>query len=248
MRKESRKGDKANNSTLQQLSARMDTSKAKRAKGLSEVQVNELEVKEEVWKKIVVDPRYEVSTLGRVRKGREIQKRQNPKAKNGYPKVQIGEWSIGLHILVLITFVGPRPTNRHIGNHIDGDKRNPRLNNLEWITQSENIKHAYRTGLVKDRHLLTKEDRRKIAELYKAGEHTPKQIRALIGLREDQKNVYLKALKEHGIMTYDRLKKISRAIREKIKSEYIPRKIPKRVLAEKYGISERTIEFIISGQ
>ena len=41
----------------------------------------------------------------------------------------------------------PKPDGYHEVNHIDGDKKNNRIENLEWVTRSENHKHAYRLGL-----------------------------------------------------------------------------------------------------
>lgn len=50
------------------------------------------------------------------------------------------------HRLVWETFRGPIPRGFHI-NHLDGDKHNPRLDNLECVTPGRNLKHAYDTGL-----------------------------------------------------------------------------------------------------
>lgn len=52
------------------------------------------------------------------------------------------------HRLVLESFV-PRVKGRNIANHIDGNKLNNNMNNLEWATFSDNLKHAYDTGLRK---------------------------------------------------------------------------------------------------
>lgn len=49
-----------------------------------------------------------------------------------------------IHILVLMAFAGPKPGSNYTGNHKNGKKQDNRLENLEWLTQSENIKHAYR--------------------------------------------------------------------------------------------------------
>lgn len=52
-----------------------------------------------------------------------------------------------IHRAVAEAFIGPPPTPNHVVNHKNGIKTDNRLENLEWVTHSENIKHAYRTGL-----------------------------------------------------------------------------------------------------
>lgn len=61
--------------------------------------------------------------------------------KNGRPKYhQISR-------LVATHFICEKPFENAQVNHIDGDKSNNHASNLEWVTPSENILHAYRTGL-----------------------------------------------------------------------------------------------------
>lgn len=53
-----------------------------------------------------------------------------------------------VHTLVAETFVpNPDPEHRKYVNHIDGNKHNNSADNLEWVTSSENQKHAYLMGL-----------------------------------------------------------------------------------------------------
>lgn len=68
----------------------------------------------------------------------------------GYVRVELWENGKGrkylVHRLVAQAFI-PNPERKPQVNHIDGDKSNNKISNLEWVTQSENQIHAYRCGL-----------------------------------------------------------------------------------------------------
>jgi len=53
-----------------------------------------------------------------------------------------------VHRFVAQTYI-PNPDNLPQVNHIDGDKTNNNVDNLEWCTQNHNMQHAIRTGLWK---------------------------------------------------------------------------------------------------
>jgi hypothetical protein len=52
-----------------------------------------------------------------------------------------------IHRLIAMTYI-PNPTNKPMVNHINGNKLDNRVANLEWVSHSENMSHAYRTGLI----------------------------------------------------------------------------------------------------
>jgi hypothetical protein len=64
--------------------------------------------------------------------------------RNGVPYTKI------LHRLVANTFI-ENPENKREVNHIDGNKSNNHVSNLEWVTHAENMKHAKTTGLMRAR-------------------------------------------------------------------------------------------------
>lgn len=68
--------------------------------------------------------------------------------KTGYFKTILDGKTRRVHIVAARTWV-PNPQNKPHVNHIDGDKTNNKISNLEWVTPSENQKHAYKMGLEK---------------------------------------------------------------------------------------------------
>lgn len=103
----------------------------------------------EVWKNINGFEQYQVSSLGNIKnKGGKLKSVQT--TKNGYSQVLlwIGHKAKGvfIHRMVAEAFI-PNPENKTDVNHIDGNKANNRVENLEWCTRSENLRHAYKNNL-----------------------------------------------------------------------------------------------------
>ena len=98
---------------------------------------------------------YQVGNQGRVK---SLSRKYSPveiilspgRDKDGYPRVVLyrdkKSLSIKVHQLVMLTFVGECPKGLQI-NHIDGNKENNHLDNLEYCTPAENVQHAHDTGL-----------------------------------------------------------------------------------------------------
>ena len=114
----------------------------------------------DMWKSVEgYEGLLEVSDLGRVRcldAVRGGQKRRGTIyrpfiGKNGYdyiaPKIGPTRKKMLVHRLVAAAFV-PGWFESATVNHLDGNKRNNRAENLEWITRADNTRHQWRTGLV----------------------------------------------------------------------------------------------------
>ena len=113
---------------------------------------------EEIWKDIPNALGYQISNFGniksiereiapakgskpRISKGRVL---KPSKDKDGYLMIQLGKFhpyplSRKIHRLVLLAFVGESTLEV---NHIDGNKQNNRLDNLEYVTHSQNHIHC----------------------------------------------------------------------------------------------------------
>ena len=83
------------------------------------------------------------------------------KGKHGY--IHVNLWKNGqmkqhrIHRLIMLAHT-EKPQNKNVINHIDGDKTNNILENLEWCTSKENTMHGFETGLMKkgERHSQAK--------------------------------------------------------------------------------------------
>jgi len=112
-----------------------------------------------MWKEIKdFEGLYLVSDDGRV-KSLQTYRGTKPKikepylGKRGYYVVDLSKRgyrkNVKVHRLVALAFI-PNPDNKPQVNHIDGDKLNNHVSNLEWATCLENNRHARANGLMKD--------------------------------------------------------------------------------------------------
>lgn len=114
----------------------------------------------EEWKDIAgYEGLYQVSNLGRVKgverispQGHLLKEKIRALAEDKYGYMVVNLCRDGkvkvykVHRLVCYAFIS-KPLDKDFVNHIDGDKKNNAVWNLEWCTSSENIIHAFNTGL-----------------------------------------------------------------------------------------------------
>lgn len=102
------------------------------------------------WKTIPDYPNYECSTAGEIRNRLTKHLLKQSINQKGYKQICISVNGIRKiifpHRIVALTFIENKD-NKQCVNHIDGNKTNNSVSNLEWVTPKENTVHAIKTGL-----------------------------------------------------------------------------------------------------
>ena len=117
----------------------------------------------------------------------------------GYHRITLSKNNIrinySVHRLVALAFI-ENPNNKPFINHIDGNKVNNTVENLEWCTSGENNRHAFATGLNRyhpeflpslrgednPKSILTEKAVREIKELLKTKQYTQHEIGRMYGV------------------------------------------------------------------
>lgn len=151
-----------------------------------EVLPSDEELATEEWRPVPYGNRYHVSNLGRIRSTRNGHaKYMKPSPINsGHRQVNLSDSSehkhFLIHRLVALAFL-PNPEGKSDVNHIDGNKANNRVSNLEWLTNAENQNHSVSGGI---RRLGSAHHKSKLTEndvliIRKTADESPDSILAL---------------------------------------------------------------------
>jgi len=154
----------------------------------------------EIWKDVLgYEELYQVSSLGRVKRlagYRVPEERILQPWRNAAGYLAVGLWRDGrrkhmlVHRLVAIAFLGKAPPGCEV-NHKNGIKDDNRVENLEWVTQSENGKHAYdilgrraapSKGEANGSAKLTRREVVEIRKLYATGRYTYAELGKMFGV------------------------------------------------------------------
>ena len=106
------------------------------------------------WRVGVTYPHLAVTRDGRVKNLQTDRELAVTVGKTGYAQLCIRPDGrkgrarlVKIHRLVAEAWIGAAPSRRHVVNHRNGVKTDNRVENLEWVTPSENIRHSYRMGM-----------------------------------------------------------------------------------------------------
>jgi hypothetical protein len=203
------------------------------------------------WRMIAQAPGYEVSRCGLVRNAKTGQLIAGHILRNGYRQVNLFLSNTDViyrmaHRLVAEAFIGPIPHNKEV-NHKDGDKLNNHVNNLEYVTHRENMRHAirilgnpggkltqYDVSDIRQR-LAARERHKKIADRYGISAGTVTFIARGL-LWHDPNHTWTDGRKK---LTVDNIKEIRRRLAH---GEVHAR------IAEDYFVSDSTIDNIANGK
>ena len=161
-----------------------------------------------IIKSIIGYPKYLISSDGRVfsldYNHTKQMKVLKPQDSHGYKRIALcrnGTSKLTLiHRLVLSHFLR-QPILGETANHKDGNKKNNCIENLEWITPLENVRHAHKNGLIPSasekkritakklahelglkNRTLTMKQAREIRKMYSTGKYFQRELASLFGI------------------------------------------------------------------
>uniref|UniRef100_A0A6C0IR59 HNH nuclease domain-containing protein n=1 Tax=viral metagenome TaxID=1070528 RepID=A0A6C0IR59_9ZZZZ len=107
---------------------------------------------DEEWRNVKINGQvyanYFVSSLGRFKNSKGIIMENYKPHHSGYIFLRVNIQKYALHRIVAMTFID-NPENKPAVNHIDGNKTNNAVSNLEWCTIKENNEHNHKSGFIK---------------------------------------------------------------------------------------------------
>lgn len=92
----------------------------------------------EIWKKVIGFENYSVSSLGRIRNDKSGTIRKLQTYTKGYFSVRLDGKNLLVHRLVAIAFLD-NPERKTVVDHLNGDRKDNRVENLRWVTTAENL-------------------------------------------------------------------------------------------------------------
>lgn len=147
------------------------------------------------WRPVPEYPQYEVSRDGSVRSvtrmvpcrggGQRVAVGgpMRPSAdRKGYLRVPVGDGRLAsVHAMVAGAFLGPRPAGAQV-DHVDGDKANNAVENLRYVTGSENVRAAHAVG--RNKSGITDADVRFIRRMHADGQMTQDALASYFGVHQ----------------------------------------------------------------
>lgn len=214
-------------------------------------------MEERWWAVDGYEGKYEVSDLGRVRNAKTLEVKSTHLSSDGYAVVSLSgpKKNARVHHIVAAAFIGPRPKGFDCC-HNDGDKANNAASNLRYATRLENIRDKAKHGT---------QTRGNRARCGKLAESDVREIRRRHSLGEScgeiAKDYPVDASNVNRIVRYrtwrhvdpemnpgfkGRRLSVSDDVAAAIRSEY-DGTVSQRALAERYGISESALWYIVNG-
>lgn len=157
----------------------------------------------ELWKDVNgYEGLYQVSNQGRVKSIRSNKIHKKRLTHDGYVKatltVNYKSKDFRVHRLVAEHFI-PNPESKETVNHIDGNKENNNMDNLEWATRSEQNLHSYKLGL----------KQRMVGASNPCAKLTDEQVKEI-------RSLYVKGSKEFGTVALGRRYNVHAGVIEKV--------------------------------